>query len=944
MTSDSLRKTVFVLLLVFFVSGGILYFYGIIGDRQSQKEVRFYHEKTKLANSLDLSLLQLFTSKGEALVTTDFLQPSDSLFSVLSEGLEKSKPISEALLEATVEYKSIVNDTLIISGDSRVPEAPYAVLTSIRKFLQLVESRKEASQEASQRFLRLMFLGGLVMVLVSIAIFIFSVLFYRRNLKASRENLDLSSKNAVFSKDFLEFSHAFDSAAIGMALVNEQGRWIKVNRSLCRMLGYSGEELMKLTFQEITHPEDLFTDLELAKKLQNKEIDHYTLEKRYLTKTGDVLWINLTGTAVWDESGALAYFIAQIENITPRKKIFQDLENQRDRLSHVIEGTHLGTWEWNVQTGETIFNETWAEIIGYSLKELQPVSIHTWFELAHPEDLEKSNQILQKCFLGEVEFYECECRMQHKQGRWVWVLTRGKVLTWTAEGKPEKMFGTHLDISNSKILEKELFQQKAFIDAMLDTLDVGVVVCDEKGELALLNKTALDFNGIASKKVPQSEWSSYYQLLHEDGKTLLAREDVPLYRAWKGELVENTVFCIKHLSGKILYISASGSQIRDTNGKVLGAVVAMKDITASREIALQIEQSERKFRGIFNSTFQFIGFLDPEGTLLEANETALNFAGLSAEDVVGKKFWDCYWWQISVETQEKLRLGIEKAAQGEFVQYEVAVWDKNQDPVTILFNLKPLFDADGKVVAIIPEGRLIQDIVDARKALVEKNLELERFAAVASHDMKEPLRMVISFLQLLEKKYKGILDEKANQYIRFAVDASQRLNTLITDLLEFSTIGNEGTKEEKINLQEVLQDQERFFNSLLEESGGSLKIGKLPMIIGKKIPINLLFRNLIGNSIKYRKQGVPPEIKIEGTENQEFWEFTISDNGIGFDSKAGGEIFEMFKRLHTKEEYSGTGLGLAICKKIVEQHGGEIWAESIPGIGSTFHFTLGKFQ
>lgn len=787
-------------------------------------------------------------------------------------------------------------------------------------------------------------LGFIVLGILVVGFIIGTFYQTKKNTLLEAEKKNQSEILRITKNSEIQFSASFHYSAIGKALVSKEGRFILVNRSLCKLLGYTSEELLKKSFQEITHPDDLFTDLDFAKQLLEKKIDSYSMEKRYFTKDGATIWINLNGTAVWDEDGTFRHFIAQIENINPRKIAFEVLQDQKNRFENVIQGTHAGTWEWNVQTGETVYNETWAEIIGYSLQELEPISIETWAKFAHPDDLIVSNQLLEKCFIRESEYYECECRMRHRDGHWVWVSDRGKVMSWTPEGKPEKMFGTHIDISKFKILEEELLQKEAFIEAMLNTIDVGIAVCDEKGDLELFNKAALDFHGLESKNIPQSEWPSYYQLLREDGKTLLDKEEVPLYRAWRGETVENQVFCIRNTSGKILYINSSGSQIRDERGKFQGAVVAMEDITKSRKAALELEERERKFKGIFNSTFQLIGFLDPDGNVLEINQTALSFGGLTASDVVGEKFWDCHWWQISRETQEKLQSAIAKAAQGEFVQYEVAVWDNVKNPVTILFNLKPLLDNEGKVIGIIPEGRQIQDIVDTRKSLEEKNQELGRFAAVASHDLKEPLRMVISFLQLLERKYKGQLDEKADQYIHLAVDAGRRMNVLITDLLGFSQIGNENTLLENIDLNEVVQDQMAYFSSLLEECGGKIEFSVLPVITGKRVPIDLLFRNLIGNAIKYRIQGVPPEIRIEGKEHESHWELSVADNGIGFDAGSSEAIFEMFKRLHTKEEYSGTGLGLAICKKIVEQHDGKIRAESNPGSGSTFYFTLSKSQ
>lgn len=804
----------------------------------------------------------------------------------------------------------------------------------------ILESQQTKSQYFEMtRFNSFYFIISVIFLITLILVNYF--LGNREYAKQLREKV-LESRLLEIQKDSFEFKTAFESAAIGMGLVDNSGKWIKVNPSLCKMLEYTPEELASLTFQEITHPDDLFDDLEQAKRLRNREIDSYTIEKRYLTKSGKIVWVNLSGTAVWNLDGSFRYYIAQIENITSRKKSHELLQIERDRLSNVIEGTRAGTWEWNVQTGETVFNENWANVLGYTLSELEPITINTWVSFTHPDDLELSNQKLQECFNQKSNYYECYCRMRHRDGHWIWILDRGKVVSWTEDGKPLKMFGTHTDVSELKTLESELTQKNSFIKKVLDSIDVGIVVCDEHGKLTLFNEATLAIHGLDAEDIPHSEWAQYYQLLDSESLLPLTETEVPLYKAWKGESVVSQEMAIRHPNGQIILVETSGGPILSNEGQILGAVVAMKDVTAKRHASALIEKSERKFKGIFNSTFQFIGFLEPDGTVLEANQTALDFAGLVPTDVIGKKFWDCFWWQISPETQRQLQNAVEKAGKGEFIQYEVQVWDKYKNPVTVLFNLKPLLDEYGQVVAIIPEGRLIQDIIDIRKSLEEKNHELERFASVASHDLKEPLRMVINFLQLLEKKYKGSLDEKADQYIHFAVDASQRMSRLVNDLLEYSRIGTKQTESENIDLNLLVQSQEKYFAPLLDECEGSIKYGQLPTIYGKDVPIQTLFRNLISNSIKYRKPEVPPQIEIRAKELPTHWEFAISDNGIGFDPAQSDRIFDIFTRLHTSQHYQGTGLGLAICKKIVEQHRGKIWAESIPGMGSTFYFTLGK--
>ncbi|GAB2668215.1 hypothetical protein GCM10027036_22220 [Flavihumibacter cheonanensis] len=767
--------------------------------------------------------------------------------------------------------------------------------------------------------------------------------FALRNQDYMKERNETAMRiNAAIRSSRQEFSSAFEFASIGMALVSLDGKFTRVNSSLCKLLGYSSKELKALSFQEITHPDDLNTDLGYVEKMLSGEIDSYSMEKRYFRKDGSIIWINLSGSKVNDAEGKPLYFIAQIENINEWKKAQTELLQQKERISNILEGTHAGTWEWNVQTGETRFNAVWAEIIGYTLEELGPISIETWLKYAHPDDLAESERRLKACFNREADFYECECRMKHKDGHYVWVLDRGKVMSWTEDGKPLWMFGTHLDITKSKELELQLVQQKAFIDSVLQTINVGIVVCNNEGRLTLFNNATRQMHGIEEKDLPAEEWGAYYQLFEADKKTHLTTERIPLYRAWKGESPIISEMAIKHRSGKMIDVLATGTKVIGAGGETIGAVVAMTDVTQLNTIRQQLAESEAKFRGIFNSTLQFIGFLKLDGELIEANQTALDFAGLTVEDVKGKKFWDCYWWQKDEQTKTELQQAIAKAAAGESVVYEVEVLGKNQQIITILFSLKPLFDSSGKVVAIIPEGRPIDEIVQARHQLEQKNEELEQFASIAAHDLKEPLRMVGNFMSLLKAKHSSQLDSTALKYVDFAVNGSNRMSQLITDLLDYAKVGSEEVPFESIDPEPMLLDILSLNDSLITEKGVKVSWSKLPSFRGQQTAIKLLFQNLIMNGIKYQEPDHAPVIRITGKELAENWLFSIEDNGIGIPAQYHEKIFQVFTRLHSKDKYSGTGMGLATCKKIVTIHGGRIWVESKEGEGSCFHFTISK--
>jgi two-component system, sensor histidine kinase and response regulator len=225
------------------------------------------------------------------------------------------------------------------------------------------------------------------------------------------------------------------------------------------------------------------------------------------------------------------------------------------------------------------------------------------------------------------------------------------------------------------------------------------------------------------------------------------------------------------------------------------------------------------------------------------------------------------------------------------------------------------------------------------EALKSSNLELEQFAYIASHDLQEPLRMVASFLQLLASRYKDKLDSNANEFIDFAVEGASRMQKMIQDLLEYSRIQTQGKQLEKTDTSEILSHIISNLQTKIEETGTIILSDKLPVLIGDESQLKRLFQNLITNAIKFCIDK-KPQIFISAKQENDEWIFSFKDNGIGIDQQYQNKVFQIFQRLHTREEFGGTGIGLAICKRIVERHNGKIWFESKPGEGTTFYFTI----
>lgn len=277
----------------------------------------------------------------------------------------------------------------------------------------------------------------------------------------------------------------------------------------------------------------------------------------------------------------------------------------------------------------------------------------------------------------------------------------------------------------------------------------------------------------------------------------------------------------------------------------------------------------------------------------------------------------------------------------QFLNIKVSLYTLSTELEPVLITV--VKDVTERKLAEMKLQKVNRSLKDKSKVLEASNAELEQFAYIASHDLQEPLRMITSFLTMLEKKYDAVLDEKGKKYIHFAVDGAQRMRHIILDLLDFSRIGRINMERVKVDVNRVLQEVISLNNNIITESRAIIEtVDEMPVIDAAKGPMHQLFQNLLNNAIKYREKGKQPVVYISCKEDEEYWQFSVRDNGIGINPEYTDKIFNIFQRLHGNDKYSGTGMGLAICKKIVEDHGGEIWVESKEGEGSTFFFTMKK--
>lgn len=270
--------------------------------------------------------------------------------------------------------------------------------------------------------------------------------------------------------------------------------------------------------------------------------------------------------------------------------------------------------------------------------------------------------------------------------------------------------------------------------------------------------------------------------------------------------------------------------------------------------------------------------------------------------------------------------------------YAFKIGSPESREVAIIFNDITRFkDTENKLKEY--QHSLEKQVVVRTKELAKSNADLEHFAYVASHDLREPLRMITSFLQLLERRYKDQLDTDANEFIGFAVDGAKRLDAMIKDLLAYSKVSSEEREFSLIKLENILEETLINLKVQIDENNAIITDDPLPTVNRNNKLLVQLFQNLIGNAIKYRSHD-KPQIHISSKEEKNQYIFSVKDNGIGIDSEHQNRIFTIFQRLHRNDEYEGTGIGLVIAQKIIQELGGAIWVESELGKGSTFYFTI----
>jgi PAS domain S-box-containing protein len=460
----------------------------------------------------------------------------------------------------------------------------------------------------------------------------------------------------------------------------------------------------------------------------------------------------------------------------------------------------------------------------------------------------------------------------------------------------------------------------------------GLFMVDATGKITLVNATGLALFGYALEEL---RGAMIERLVPE-----LAREQhVQQRRAFQATHsagLHREVLALRH-DGTSFFAEISLSRV-NVSGQpmVLASVLDISEVKRARD-------ARQRLAAIVDSSDDAIVSKTLAGVITTWNPGAEKLFGYSAEQAIGQPIRMLLPAdRVGDETDILARI-----ARGETLRtLEVVRVHRDGSEVQVSATISPVRDDNGIIVGASKIARDIGERKRTEAALRTKteelertNTELERFAYVASHDLQEPLRMVSSFVGLLEKRYRDQLDDQAKRYIFFAVDGAKRMQQLIQDLLMYSRTGSEKLERGPVEMQRVFELAQRNLHAAIEEAGARISADPLPRVSGAEGLLVQLLQNLLGNGLKYRSERTPA-IHVSAQKQQGFWEFSVRDNGIGIERQYWQRIFLVFQRLHTRERYSGTGIGLAICERIVSRHGGRIWLDSELGQGSDFRFTL----
>lgn len=632
-----------------------------------------------------------------------------------------------------------------------------------------------------------------------------------------------------------------------------------------------------------------------------------------------------------EQISALKLLARQVMQLLQLRESNQALDYERENLDLVIRGANIGTWQWNIETGETIFNERWAQMLGYTLAELAPVTVDTWSSLTEAADLAKARVLVSRHLAGELDFYDCKFRMKHKQGHWIWVHARGRVSRFDASGQPLWMSGTHADITELQLSQQKLRDSEDRLQSMLSNFPGAVYRCnnDPRWSMVYISPAVEHLTGhTAAAFIAGQNPLSFTDITHgEDIPAIFDKVQAALAEQRHFELL----YRLRHADGRWLWVQEVGRGVYGETGELKWIDGFVWDVTQAETARHAIQLNEQKLSTLYTQAPIAIALnaLD-DGRFLECNPEFCRMIGYSEAELRATNYWDLTPDQYQLDEYQQLE---NLHISGRYGPYEKQYRHRDGHLIPVLLN-GVLIDSPDGVKQI---WSFVQDITEHKRVEQLKN----DFVSAVSHELRTPLTSISGALGLLVSGMLGTLPANMNSMLVVAHKNALRLTQLINDLLDMEKL-LAGHMQFDLQLQPLLPiiEQSIETNKAYADSFQVKLQLKAPsaqlMVQLDAHRLQQVLANFISNAVKFSPAHSQVEINLIA-RGQEV-EIAVTDHGPGISDEFRTRIFQKFSQADssTSRQRGGTGLGLAISKSFVERMHGRIGFNSSPGQGATF--------
>jgi PAS domain S-box-containing protein len=662
----------------------------------------------------------------------------------------------------------------------------------------------------------------------------------------------------------------------------------------------------------------------------------FTFEHRIVRPDGGRRILLARGKVICNAEGQPVKMKGTGQDITESKIVEHQLRVERDLLESILNNSIDGVNAFDKEMKFILWNKKLEEITGLSASE---VIGHSLFELFPDRNTETYISLFAEVFSGKT-IHRSSITFENVKGTYDSYLIPLK----DSNGRITGILVITHDITEQIKAEEERNISESLLREAQKVAGLGYWEWDIAHGKAKWSDELYELLGLIPGSIEPTNDNFLKQVHPSDRDRVGQLREIAKDR----KRVLDDSYRIIRPDGQIRILKGFGKTLEALDGKQVYAGL-IQDITEMWETQRQISVNESRLTEAQELAHMGSWEFDFATNEIIWSDENYRIFGLEPQSVkITNEFYQDFLDEDAIEYTNNLV--VEVINKKLPVNFEHKIKRRDGRRRTIMGIIRPVLNEQGELIKIsgyshdITERKETEEQLRIKnEELLRSNQELEQFAYVASHDLKEPLRMITNYTQLLQHKYDHTLDDAAREYIQFAVDGAHRMGKLINDLLEFSRIGRNIEKYIRIDTATILQEVLCNLEENIKNANATITAADLPIVRSAPTYLTQLFQNLIGNALKF-KSSSDPVININASRQNGHWLFSISDNGIGIDKEHQHKIFIIFQRLHDRNQYPGTGIGLAICKKIVEMHGGNIWVTSEPGSGSVFHFTLPAYE